>query len=408
MLIVAGGGPGGTAAAYAAASLGREVILIERYGFLGGMGTAGLVQPWMSYLAGEKPVVGGFFEEIILELKKENAIIKSAHLGLTHFCFDPEILKFKLQEKLLQAGVKLLFHTAICGVEKSGHRIKSVVVSSKSGIEEIAGDFFVDATGDGDLIYFADCPYQKDLMQPMTLHFTLGGVEIEKMPSREEINFLYKQAKLSGKIDTPKDDLLWFDALFPGQIHFNTTRVQADGTQKEDLTRAEIEAKRQMMKIFHWVRAVVPGFENAYLIHSAPQIGVRETRRMLGRYVLTGSDVRECRIFANRIALGSYGVDMHSTIDGTTLQERLPMGSYYSIPIECLIPQNIENLLACGRCLSADREAFSAVRIQPTCYALGQAAGVGAALSLNQGITPGNVSVPEIQKILREQGAILD
>lgn len=409
MLIVAGGGPSGTAAAYAAAKLGGRPLLIERYGFLGGMGTAALVQPWMSFLAGDKNLAGGFFNELVQEMTAQGAVKRSSHLGMTHFCFDPEILKYLLQEKLLQAGVKILFHTMIDGVTLEEGKIKALQISSKSGREELAGDFFVDATGDGDLFFFSGCPYEKEQLQPMTLHFTLGGVAISRMPSREEINMIYKEAKAKGEIDTPKDDLLWFDTLFPDQIHFNTTRVQADGTDKEALTRAEIEGKRQMMKTFAWVKSALPGFEQAYLIHSAPQIGVRETRRLKGKYRLTGKDIRDCRLFPHRIALGAYGIDVHSSDDGSTHQERLKSGSFYSIPFECLIPEHpVDNLLVAGRCLSADREAFSAVRIQPTCYSLGQAAGVGAALSLRQGKIPERLEVSEIQAALREQGAILD
>ncbi|MBI2252294.1 MAG: FAD-dependent oxidoreductase, partial [Armatimonadetes bacterium] len=337
-IIIAGGGPAGIAASISASRLGADVTLIERYGFLGGMGTAGLVHPWMSYYSGEKQIIGGIFKEIVNLLKENKAFKDSQHLGMRHHLFDPEILKIILQDLALKAGVKLLLHTFVFSLEKKEDKIISLKCLSKSGIEKVKADLYIDATGDADLAYFAGVPYKKGrpkdkLMQPMTLHFRMGGVNEDKMPSREEINKIYHSAKKEGRLNNPRENLLWFDTVRKGEIHFNTTRVlKVDGTRRDDLTKAEIEGRNQMREIINFIINEIPGFEKAFLVASAPQIGVRETRRIIGHYIITKEDILGGRKFKDRIALGSYGPDIHNPKGGGTYQITLPPGLYYSIP----------------------------------------------------------------------------
>ncbi|MCD6309543.1 MAG: FAD-dependent oxidoreductase, partial [Candidatus Eremiobacteraeota bacterium] len=267
-LIIAGGGPAGVAAAIAAKRFGINVLLIERYGFFGGTGTAALVQPWMAYKTGDKTVIGGIFSGIVDNLRESGGIKDSGHLGMIHHCFDPEILKMVLQEMLISAGVDLLLHTIITGSITGNGLITGVKVWNKSGSGEIFGDLFIDATGDADLAYYSDASFEKGrpgdgAMQPVSLHFRIGGVDESRMPDREKMTDLYIAAKNKGKLSCPRENLLWFDTPRRGEIHFNTTRVPGiDGTSGIDLTRAELESRKQMRDFLTFLKKEVPGFEN--------------------------------------------------------------------------------------------------------------------------------------------------
>lgn len=413
-VVVCGGGPAGCGAALAAARMGKNAALIERYGFLGGMATAGLVHPWMSYYSGRKAVTAGIFGEIVEDLKSFDAFKDSSHFGNVHHCFDPEILKFILMEKCLEAGVKLCLHTYVVSMKKIKNQLKAVVCESKSGTEEISGKIFIDCTGDADVAARSGVPYEKGrkkdgLMQPMSLHFRMGGVNVKRMLSRDAMNKIYARAKQKGRINNPRENLLWFDTTRAGELHFNTTRiVKADGTNRDDLTRAEIEGRRQTMEIVRFLQKEVPGFESSYLISTAPQVGVRETRRITGQYVLTAQDVIKGRKFKDGIACGAYGIDIHNPQGTGTLFQMLPAGLYYNIPYRCLIPKGIENLLVAGRPISTTHEAHSSTRIQATCYATGQAAGTAAALCVAQKKLPRELDASVLQKALSYQDAIIE
>jgi len=413
-ILIAGGGPAGCGAAIAASSLGAKVTLIERYGFLGGMATAGLVYPWMTSYAGRKKIIAGVFEKVINKLKKENAFKDGSHFGGLHHCFDPEILKYVLMEMLIERKVEILFHSFISGAKTKNKKIEGLEVVSKSGKEILLSNLIIDATGDGDVAYYAGADYEKGrkedgLMQPATLNFRMGGVNVKKMPEREEINKLYLQAKKEGKIGDPRENLLWFETLREDQIHFNTTRVLGiDGTKRCDLSAAEIEARRQVMELVKFLRKKVPGFENSYLLITAPQIGIRETRRIIGEYILSEADLLQARKPSDAIALGSYGLDIHNPKGEGTIIKKLKKGAYYGIPYRCLIPKKIEGLIIAGRPISATHAAHSSVRIQPICYATGQAAGSAAALALSDKTTPRKVNVEKLQKVLKREGAKLN
>jgi len=413
MLVVIGGGPGGVAASIGAARMGCKVILIERYGFLGGMATAGAVHPWMDYHSGNKLLVGGIFAEIVDKLKELGSFKTSEHFGNVHHCFDLEALKYILQELCLQAGVELILHSFVDKVKVENNEIKGVYLSSKSGREFLPAQMFVDATGDGDIASLAGVPYEKGrpqdgLMQPATLHFRMGGVDISKIPSRDELNILFNKAKKEGKLNIPRENLLWFDTIYPDQIHFNATRIiKIDGTSRSDLARGEIEAHRQVWELVNFLRKI-SGFHNSYLLYTAPQLGIRETRRIIGKYILTAKDLLECKIPPDCIALGAYPLDIHNPEGEGTIIKHIPAGKYYGIPYRTLIPQKVQNLLVVGRCISADWEAFSSIRIQPTCYATGQAGGVAGALALIKNTTPSKLLYSLIQEALLKQGAVLN
>lgn len=407
-VIVAGGGTAGIVAAVAAARNGADTVLIERYGFLGGTMTAGLVNPFMTFHAGGKQIIKGIFQEIIDRLKDLDGYDEATK------AFDTEAMKLVADRMVKEAGVKLLLHTYITDVlvTRKGS-VRGVEVHNKSGRQVLLGKVTVDATGDGDVAVMAGAPYEKGrledgLTQPMTLNFRVGGVDAKRMPPREEINRLFEEAKAKGEVSIPRENVLFFPTTRKGEIHFNTTRVvKADGTKAEDLTYAEIEGRRQMVELMDFLRRRVPGFENAYLLMSGVQIGVRETRRIIGEYILTGDDIVKARKFEDAIARGSYPIDIHSpTGEGTTIR-RLPPGEYYDIPYRCLVPKKIDNLLVAGRCISSTHEAQAAIRVIPIVVAIGQAAGTAAALSVKFDVPPRELDVHLLQRTLREQGAVL-
>ncbi len=411
-VIICGGGPAGLCAAVAAAQEGADTLLIERYGFLGGMATAGLINPFMPYYTGGEQIIEGLFQQIIDRL--------AAAGGWSHRqdewardAFDPEIMKLVAQDMVEQAGVRLRLHTMVVDAHSKDRHVQRVVLASKSGLEAAEAAIFIDATGDGDLAARAGAPYgqgrpEDGLSQPMTLMFRMAGVDEERMPSREEINALYDEAKAAGDINNPRENVLWFYTTRPGEIHFNTTRViRRDGTSAADLTAAELEARRQVKQMVNFLTEKVPGFADAYLSATGTQIGVRESRRILGEYVLTAEDILGARKFADGIARGCYDIDIHNPSGTGTVIRSLPAGESYDIPYRCLCPRGFDNLLVAGRPISATHQAHSSVRVMPIAAAVGEAAGTAAAMCVAQGQSVTAVDVAQLRERLRGRGANL-
>ncbi|TMV47614.1 FAD-dependent oxidoreductase [Paenibacillus mesophilus] len=413
-VLVAGGGPSGIAAAVAAARLGADTLLVERYGFLGGAGTAMMVNPWMSYWAS-----GGSNVQLIFGVLQE-LIDRMTEMGMyghpkQRTAFDPEALKVAAEQLCREAGVKLLYHSFLgeAVMEESGTRIAAVKFANKAGLVEMKANLYVDATGDADLAALAGAEVEKgrevdSLSQPMTLNFRMANVDVDRLPSRAAITELYKEAKRRGDIQCPREDVLWFYANQPGVIHFNTTRVvRKDATNPWELTEAEIEGRRQVQQLVAFLKAEVAGFEEAYLQTTAPQIGVRESRRVVGEYRLTAEELLASCRFEDVIARGSYPVDIHNPDGEGTILKHLPQGEWYDIPFRALVPKKIENLLIGGRPISATHEAHSAIRVQPIAMAIGQAAGTAAALCATGQVKPRELDVRQVQEALTRQGAVL-
>ncbi len=408
-VLVAGGGPAGLAAAVAAARRGAETLLIERYGFLGGMATAGLVNPFMGWHAGGKPLVGGIFQEML------DLMAAAGGYGCERqpTAFDAEVLKLVADQLCQQARVEVRLHTLVIGAHVEDGSIACVATESKSGGEEPAADIYVDCTGDADLAFLAGVPCDEGrdgdhLTQPMTLNFRMANVDVEHMAPRKEINRLFDAAKAEGRVTCPRENVLLFYALNPGVVHFNTTRVTGlRATSAADLTAAEFEGRQQAHELARFLAADVPGFEHAYLQQCAAQIGVRESRRIRGHYALTGEDVVDARKFPDGIARSNYPIDIHSPTGAGTVIRSVPEGDHYEIPYRCLLPLGVDNLLVAGRCISSTHEAQSSLRIMPTCFAMGEAAGVAAVMAAERGIAPAEVPPEELREALREQGQVV-
>jgi len=408
-VLVAGGGPAGLAAAAAAARRGVETQLIERYGFLGGMATAGLVNPFMGWRAAGEPLVAGIFQEMLDRMAAAGGYGSERQAT----AFDPEVFKTAADDLCREAGVQVRLHTLLTGVQMRGSRVARVRSESKSGREQWSAKVYVDCTGDADLAFRAGVPCEQGregdhLAQPMTLNFRMAGVDVARMPSGEEISRLFEQAKAAGEVSTPRENVLIFPTTRADVLHCNTTRVvKRDGTSAEQLTEAELIGRRQVQELVAFLRDRVPGFENAYLQSMGTHIGVRETRRIVGEYVMTGDDVLTARKFDDGIARGNYDIDIHSPTGAGTIIKSLPPGEWYEIPYRCLIPKGMRNLLVAGRPISTTHEAHASTRIMPICMALGQAAGTAAALCLSRDVAPPDLDTDLLRRTLREQGAAI-
>lgn len=407
-VIVVGGGPGGVPAAVAAARNGAKALLVERYGFLGGMATSALVHPFMRYHAGETIITRGLFEEFINLLEENNAILEDRK----HF--DAEPMKWLLDRFVQNAGVDLLLHSQAIGVLHADQQIKTVRVFHKGGVEDFSADIFIDSTGDGDLAAWGGAQIEigrpaDGAFQPMTTSFRMANVDVARMPDRQEINELYWQARDAGEVTNPRENVLKFKSVHPDVIHFNTTRIVGKSALDGwEMTDAEIEGRRQVDDMVRFLKKHVAGFEKAYLMKMGTQIGVRESRRVIGGYVLTAEDVLEARHFADGIACASYPIDIHNPTGTGTEIKRLKEGTWYQIPYRCLLPNRVKNLIVASRCISATHEAHSSLRVQPIVWALGQAGGTAAAMCVKDKILPRDVNPATLRDLLKQQGAFVD
>lgn len=410
-VIVAGGGFSGVAAAVAAARRGCKVLLIERNNCLGGAAAGNLVNPFMGYWThadGKRDYMSaGIFREILDGLDAGDA------LGSNGMTFSEEYLKLFLNRFALQNGVQLLFNTIVTGVKKDGDTVKAVNICNKSGNLAVHAAVFVDATGDADLAAAAgvpfDCGREEDgFCQPMTLCFRVANVStVYEKAKRAEITAVYNRWKAEGKITNPREDVLIFDTLCPSIWHCNTTRVvKRSPIDGFDITAAEIEAREQAWQIFAMLKAEIPGFENAVLVSTALQIGVRESRRIKGLHTLTAEELKDCTVFPDSIAVGNYDIDIHNPAGSGTSHYYFKDGTYYTVPYRSLVPESgTTNLLVTGRCISATHEAQASIRIMPFCCCFGEAAGEAAALAVQENCAVSQVDVPTLQARLVANGA---
>jgi hypothetical protein len=391
-VVVLGGGPAGISVAVSAARMGADVTLIERYGYLGGQATGGLVIVLCGLTDGENPVVKGLCQEIIDELKAMNAV---KLLGLD-VVFDPEALKYLLDRYILQYNLKTYFHSFACSMITEDNMVKYVLTESKSGRNAIAGKIFIDATGDGDTTKWCNIPHEKldkEKLLPITLTFRVGNVDIEKArrfieektdENRKIIHSSsqeYLDLAPGGWVGTVNESEVWFDVIYIKNV---------DATDVDDLTFAEITGREMVRKVLEVYRNA-PGFEDAHLVDTAPQLGCRESRRIVGEYYLEINDLD--REFEDSIARAN---NIFSEPGKST-----------SIPFRCLIPPKIDNLLYAGRCISVSHEILDLVREIPCCMATGQAAGTAAGLAIKHNINPRDVNIKELQENLSAQKAIL-
>ena len=409
-VVVVGGGFAGVAAAIAAAREGSRVLLVEKGNALGGAAVNCLVMPFMPYTTKidgvDIPLSAGIFTKITEALAQRDACMRR------HFL--EEELKLVLLDMIQEAGVDLLFHAYLFAVKKNGERVESLSFATKCGVTEVEADCFVDATGDAQIAYLAECPFvlgreEDHLCQPMTLCFRLGNVDVAAFyASKEEMNAAYKAALQGGELKNPRENILVFRSPIPNVLHFNTTRVvKLDPTSPEDVTKAEIIAREQVQEVYAFMKRHAKGLDNSFLMMTASEIGVRESRKIVGEYVLTEQDCRACVKFEDAIAACNYDIDIHNPEGSGTSHYYFPEGAYYTIPYRSLIPKGVSNLLVAGRCISSNHGAQASYRIMPTVCSIGEAAGVAIGLAVKHHCTVRDVDVRELQAILKRQGAFI-
>jgi hypothetical protein len=421
-VVVVGGGPGGIGAAVAAAREGADVLLVEHYGFLGGMATAGEVNPFMNNHLGGKSLDTGVFEDWMTRILGYGGARKSSRT------FDPYIARLAAEDLCVEAGVRLLYHHRAAHAQTDGRRLDTLVLHSKSGLSAVKARTFIDSTGDGDVAALAGCRFEfgdeeHGHCQPMTLCFKLklnpraieddadatdGDLYQQVMRQMDHIQNVYTRAQEDGRIDCPRENVLMFRGVEDDLVHFNTTRIIAkssiDGRQ---LSEAEVEGRRQLRQLVDLLRNEVPIFRHCRIHSIAPQIGIRESRRIVGRNYVTFDDFKAGRRFEEAVARVTYMVDIHSPTGKGTQHVHLPKGQWYEVPWGCLLSADLDNLAIGSRCISVDHAVHSSVRVMAPVCSLGQAAGTAAGLARHQGIEISKVDGLELRRTLIDRGRSL-
>lgn len=434
-VLVVGGGPAGLSAAVCAARHGAKTVLAERNGYLGGMATAGLVGPFMTATTpkGEKQLILGFFDEFVRAMASKGGAIHpmeakigsfssyrdNGHYGMT--TFDPEVLKSVAEEKCRAAGVELCYHLLFVKAEVSDGRLTAAYFATKEGVWKIAARVFVDCTGDGDVAFSAGVPtvYGDGAgdVQASSLFFRIRGVDRAKMDAhdaecrarKDKDGRFYvreiKAARAAGEFPIWRQKVEVYEGL-DGTWIVNMGQIdQVNGTDPKQVTEAEIMGRRQARIVVDFLRKYVKGCENCELAQSADQLGVRESRRIVGEYVLTVEDVKNSVPFPDAVFCCASHLDIHRKgyVEYITRKTDDP----YFIPYRSLVARGVDNLLAAGRCISAERPVLGAIRVMPPCFAMGQAAGTAAALAAKAGVAARSVDVGELVAALRRDGVYL-
>jgi len=429
--VVLGGGPAGIAAATSAARHGARTLLVERYGFLGGMGTAAGVTNFCGLHANVhgtiRRVVHGVADDL-LERMQALGGLNEPHLVLGRIhaqAYDTAAFKCAADALLADAGAQVLFHALAVGVAtSSAGRVDALLLETKSGRVAVRGRVFIDGSGDGDLAHLAGAAMEKGdaagrLLYP-TLMFRVGNVDNERageawrtIPERMDA------AVAAGEYAFPRRGAIVRPQKHAGEWRVNVTQLKqadgsaADGTDARSLSEAEGEGRRQAVAYLAFLRARVPGFEHCYLLELAPQVGIRETRRLVGEYALTGDDVLGCASFDDAIGVNGWPLEIHVAGDVEWRWPPIPQSrGFNQLPFRMLLPRRNTggsslNLLAAGRCASMTHAGHSAARVSGPCFAMGQAAGTAAALALSVGRDVHEVDPAMLQSALRADGAWL-
>ncbi|TNC24217.1 FAD-dependent oxidoreductase [Amycolatopsis alkalitolerans] len=436
-MLVVGGGPAGIAAAIAAARSGARTRLVERYGYLGGNLTAGLVGPCMTSfsLDGSEQLIRGVFDELVRRMAElgqarhpSEIPAGSAYSGFIEFGhdkvtpFEPEAVKLVAERMCQEAGVELLLHSFVADVCTEGGAVTGVVCASKSGLRLYPARVVVDCSADADVAVAAGAESvtgreSDGLTQPMTLFFRVRGVDDERVEEYvrghpddfRPFASIVAAATAEGRFPAPRRGVGMYKTLRRGVWRINTTRILGrDGTDVADLTAAELAGRDQVDRLVRFFRAELPGFAECELLDTAATIGVRETRRIVGEHVLSLADLQRGTHFDDVVALCGYPVDIHDpTGAGGGVDDSWGTANAYEIPYRSLVPVRIDQLLVAGRCLSATHEALAAIRVMPPAFATGEAAGTAAALAARLGVTPREVPVGELQRALLAGGVYL-
>lgn len=417
-VIVVGGGPTGIGAALAASRQGMKTLVIEQLNSFGGIGGAGghgymcICNDWDS----DNQIVGGVAYELLDRIVAEG--YGDMHTGKAFYDF--EYYKLMIERMFLENKIDFLYHTLFAGTITEGDVVKGVVIQNKSGRRTLTADTVIDCTGDGDVCASAGCDFKKGRdsdgkCQPMTLMFTIGGVDfdrVKKWRTSYGMEEVWSLAQKNGDMETFQKKIMgfWWNSKQPTMVGINFTHIIGkDCTRTEDLTDATVEARRQAFHLVPVFRKYVPGMENCFLVSTGSVIGTRESRRITGKYVLTENDLMSEKEFDDSIGYGSFFIDIHSLDEGGMDHNTWypPKGFKYQIPYRALLPANHENILVGGRCASFTHVSLGSTRVMSQCTLMGEAAGTAAAIAVEAGISPSNIDVKTLQTRLRKAGGII-
>jgi hypothetical protein len=437
-VIICGAGPSGINAAISARRNGAKVLLVEATSLIGGNAVNSLVAPWMTFHKDNIPVVKGIAQELVDRLTISKDTLGHIKDPLA-FCdtvtpVNIEGLKSLLFDIVQEENIDLLLHASVYDVTVVNDFVKTIRIMSCGKTIEYSADIFIDATGEGELSYLAGADYvfgrEKDnLSQPLTMIFQVGNVNLDTLRQAMKQNpkdfvlsddYDYKyvgisgffskveEAKSNNDFDLPRDRVLLFEEVNPNTVSVNMTRVQKlDATNPFELTKAEISGRNQIKSAFNFLKKYIPGFQDSFILTTPVKIGIRETRHIIGDYVLTYEDVLKGKKFPDTIALSGFPIDIHSPDESVLELDDNELKTSISIPKRSLFVKGFNNLLVAGRCISATHEACASIRVIPTAMAIGQAAGTIAALAIKNKVKIRELADLEIKNILLEQGQII-
>jgi hypothetical protein len=417
-VLVVGGGPAGIAAALAAARQGASVRLVEAHSCLGGMGTAGMVPAFMQFTDGENFLADGIGKEILNALREADGSVPPNGMGIR-----AEVLKRVYDELLTRANIPFSFHTQVVDVSQKEGYVHEVICAGKSGLFAIHAKMFIDCTGDGTLAAMAGASYEKGdadgNMMPGTLCSLWAGINWQRV---KEGGLGNGNARIE---DAFKDGVFTLeDRHLPGMWRVGATlgggnighTFNVDGTDEESLTTAYCWGRKSMQEYERYYKEYLKGFEDMELVATGSLLGIRETRRIIGDYILDVDDFKNLSVFEDEIGRYSYPIDIHIAKpdkesydkfhkEFTTM--RLGKGESYGIPYRTLTPKGLDNVLVAGRCISTDRNMQASIRVMPGCYITGQAAGIAAAMAAEAETSTRNINIPSLQQNLKKMGAYL-
>lgn len=414
-VLVAGSGPAGICAAVAAARQGARVALVERYGVVGGNLTAGYVGPILG-------MVGkGTMRDELVELL---GVPQNDMIGQTGFAHDFEMAKITLAEFVNHPNISVFLQTTVTDVVKEGDALKGLVVTAGEGAFVLLGKVTVDATGDGLVSYLAGAPTEKGrddgLMQPVTLEFTISGVDesrgvicigdVDDVKLGDERFLDYcKRLAQAGELPERIAAVRLHPTVHQGCRQVNTTQVNGvDMTRVEQIFGADLELRQQMRTLVDFFHKYLPGYENCRIISSGTTTGVRETRRVMGDYVITAEEMAAgCRFDDVIVHRAEFIVDIHNPAGSGQAEEHIQYCDPYDLPYRCFVPRGVENLYTAGRCISGTHRAHASYRVMSICMAMGEAVGVAAAMCAAEDVTPRGLDVKKLQKCLIDKGVEL-
>lgn len=419
-VVVVGGGPAGFIAAIAAARKGAKTAIIERYGFFGGMATIGYVAPISVFALKNELVIGGIPWEFVKRLESMGgAFIEWPKANID---FDIELYKLCCQRMILEAGVDIYTHSAMVGCEMVGNKIDSVIIENKNGLETLTAKVFIDCTGDGDLAHMAEVPMQPNPdgdLQPSSFCFILSGVDTKSellnrcmyhngingpsqcKPVREKL-----LAMKAAGVDLPDFGGPWFNnVMHEGSVAVNITRRAVDSTDNRNYSSVECQLREDIFTFTKVLKENFEEFKDCYVASTAPQAGVRESRRILGLHTVTAEEYVNAYRYEDSISRGIHPIDMHASKG--THQHRVDLTKPAYVPYRALITADYPNLLVAGRCISTDRQALASLRVMASCMGTGQAAGAAAAQAIANKQAVQDIDTAQLVATLKEWGAVL-